>query len=64
MDTLRIACTDLNGLARGKRLPLDARSKVEAGETRLPLSCCNVDIFGYDIEDSPLVIESGDADGT
>lgn len=30
---------------------------------RLPLSTCNVDIWGADIEGSPLVFDSGDADG-
>jgi len=30
----------------------------------MPLSVLNLDILGNDIEDSPLVFESGDADGT
>ncbi|MCH2166757.1 MAG: glutamine synthetase family protein [Oceanicola sp.] len=64
MDTLRIACPDLNGAARGKRLPAAALPKVEKGEARMPLSACNLDIFGRDIENSPLVFDSGDADGT
>lgn len=55
----RIAAVDLNGILRGKRIP---RAKLE-NPARMPLSALNVDIFGHDIEDSPLVFESGDADG-
>ena len=29
----------------------------------MPLSALNVDIFGADIDGSPLVFETGDADG-
>ena len=63
MDTIRIALPDLNGTARGKRLPAATTDKVEAGEMRMPMSVCNLDIFGRDIEDSPLVFATGDADG-
>ena len=61
--TIRVACTDLNGQFRGKRVPEDYVQKVQAGAVRLPLSVLNVDIFGADIEDSPLVFETGDSDG-
>lgn len=61
--TFRVAACDLNGQMRGKRVPGDYAGKLEKGAVRLPLSALNVDIFGADIEDSPLVFESGDADG-
>ncbi|MEM1038240.1 MAG: glutamine synthetase family protein [Pseudomonadota bacterium] len=55
----RIAAVDLNGLLRGKRVP-----SAKLGQPlRMPFSALNVDIFGFDIEDSPLVFETGDADG-
>ena len=60
---LRVVCCDLNGQARGKRLPVGLAAKALEGETRIPLSVLNVDIWGDDIEDSPLVFESGDRDG-
>ena len=56
----RIAAVDLNGQLRGKRVPVEKLGE-PAG---LPLSALNVDIFGHDIDDSPLVFASGDADGT
>ena len=61
--TLRVAASDLNGQMRGKRMPANYGTKVDRGAIRMPLSSLNVDIWGADIEDSPLVFESGDVDG-
>ncbi|MEM1130889.1 MAG: glutamine synthetase family protein [Pseudomonadota bacterium] len=61
--SLRAACADLNGQMRGKRLPADEAAKLEFSGMRMPLSVMNVDLWGADIEGSPLVFESGDADG-
>jgi len=62
-ETIRFAAVDLNGQARGKRVPAGYAEKLEAGVARLPLSVLNVDLWGEDIEDSPLVFKSGDRDG-
>ncbi len=62
-QTFRVAACDLNGRMRGKRVPGDYAPKLARGAVRMPLSASNLDIFGADIEDSPLVFESGDADG-
>lgn len=62
-QTFRVAACDLNGRMRGKRLPASHASKLKDGSVRMPLSSLNVDIFGADIENSPLVFESGDIDG-
>ena len=48
---------------RGKRVPAAFASKLEKGAVRMPLSALNVDIWGADIDNSPLVFETGDADG-
>jgi glutamine synthetase len=61
--TIRVAAADLNGQARGKRIPARFAGKVLREGTRFPLSVMNLDIWGEDVEDSPLVFESGDADG-
>lgn len=63
LSTIRIAACDLNGQMRGKRLPADMAGKLGNGSARMPLSALNVDIWGRDIENSPLVFETGDADG-
>ncbi len=62
-QTFRVAACDLNGRMRGKRVPGDYAEKLAGGSVRMPLSALNVDIFGADIEGSPLVFETGDADG-
>jgi len=61
--TIRVAAADLNGQARGKRIPVRFAHKIAQEGTRFPLSVLNLDIWGEDIEDSPLVFETGDADG-
>ena len=61
--TIRVAAADLNGQARGKRIPARYASKVEEEGTRFPFSVLNLDIWGEDIDDSPLVFDSGDPDG-
>ena len=60
---VRCGAADLNGQARGKRVPRRFASRLETDGTRMPLSVMNVDIWGEDIEDSPLVFETGDVDG-
>ena len=60
---IRVAAADLNGVARGKRMPVGAAHKVARDGTRFPMSVLNLDIWGEDIEDSPLVLASGDRDG-
>ncbi|WP_339767897.1 glutamine synthetase family protein [uncultured Pseudosulfitobacter sp.] len=60
---IRVAASDLNGQPRGKRVPVRFADKVIEDGTRFPLSVMNLDIWGEDIDDSPLVMESGDRDG-
>ncbi|WP_456391249.1 glutamine synthetase family protein [Profundibacter sp.] len=61
--TIRVAAVDLNGISRGKRVPYTYVDKLAKGAVRLPFSTLNVDVWGEDIADSPLVFETGDADG-
>ena len=63
LSTIRVAASDLNGQMRGKRLPSSDFEKLAKGGARMPLSALNLDIQGADIVDSPLVFETGDADG-
>lgn len=60
---LRCGAADLNGQARGKMLPRALAAKPASDGIRMPLSVLNVDITGEDIADSPLLFDSGDADG-
>ena len=61
--SVRVAAADLNGQPRGKRIPTRFADKALEDGTRFPFSVLNLDIWGEDIEDSPLVMESGDKDG-
>lgn len=61
--SLSAAIIDQNGITRGKRYPIFALDKLLSGPTRLPLSVCNLDIWGRDVVGSPLVFASGDCDG-
>ena len=63
IDAVCTAIADLNGQARGKRIPRATAGKAFDGLAKMPLSALNVDILGRDIEDSPLVFETGDRDG-
>ncbi len=60
---LRLVASDLNGQARGKRMPAHLAIRLMEDGTRLPLSVLNLDMRGEDIEGSPLVFASGDPDG-
>ncbi|MFI0396394.1 glutamine synthetase family protein [Paracoccus jiaweipingae] len=61
--TIRVAAADLNGVARGKRVPARFAGKLMTEGTKFPYSVLNMDIWGEDIDNSPLVFESGDPDG-
>ena len=61
--TIRVAAADLNGVPRGKRVPARFAEKLLSEGTKFPYSVLNMDIWGEDIEDSPLVFETGDPDG-
>lgn len=61
--TIRVAAADLNGQARGKRVPARFADKIVKDGTRFPFSVLNLDIWGEDIDDSPLVFDQGDQDG-
>jgi glutamine synthetase len=63
VKTIRVAAADLNGQPRGKRIPVRFAEKIVKEGTRFPYSVLNLDIWGEDIEDSPLLFETGDADG-
>ena len=60
---VRCGAADLNGQARGKRVPRKFAAKLEEEGTRFPFSILNLDIWGEYVEDSPLVFEAGDPDG-
>jgi len=63
IDSLRAAVCDLNGVMRGKRIPVDQARKALEGKLRMPYSLTGLDIWGEDIQGDRLVFSTGDADG-
>ena len=63
VKTIRVAAADLNGQPRGKRVPARFADKIMTEGTKFPFSVLNMDIWGEDVENSPLVFQSGDPDG-
>lgn len=55
---------DLNGVERGKRLPAKDAAKIEKAGLRFPRSLIGVDIWGNDVFDNGLVVDTGDGDGS
>ena len=60
---IRGAIVDLNGIWRGKRIASQDVKKTLSEGMRMPLSVACLDIWGSDLEDSPFLFDSGDADG-
>lgn len=54
---------DINGIPRGKWLPAESAEKLLGGGLQMPRSAVSLDVWGRDIENSPLVFASGDSDG-
>jgi glutamine synthetase len=63
ITSLRAAVCDLNGILRGKRVPIAQAAKVLEGQMRMPYSIAFLDIWGEDVKDNPLVWQAGDIDG-
>ncbi len=63
IENVRAGVCDLNGIMRGKLIPVSQAKKALNGGLRIPLSTTSVDVWGNDITDSKLVYETGDGDG-
>ncbi|KGJ04775.1 glutamate--putrescine ligase [Paracoccus halophilus] len=63
VETIFACICDLNGVMRGKRVPIEHLDKITSGALRMPLSLLSMDIWGEDIEGNDLVFDTGDADG-
>lgn len=63
IQSIRLGAADLNGLARGKRMPRRFGAKLIKDGSRMPLSALSLDIWGEDVTASPLLFASGDPDG-
>lgn len=63
IESIQAVVCDLNGIMRGKRVPVEQAGKVLSGGIRMPLSIVGVDVWGEDIVGSAQVFTIGDTDG-
>lgn len=63
IESIQAVVCDLNGIMRGKRVPVSQAAKVLGGGIRMPLSIVGVDVWGEDIVGDEQVFASGDMDG-
>ncbi|MGK2924818.1 MAG: glutamine synthetase family protein [Lysobacterales bacterium] len=60
-ETIEVVLTDLNGIYRGKWLPIEGLYKVLNGKFKMPLTSVSCDIWGRDVP--ALCRQTGDGDG-
>ena len=61
IETVEVVLTDLNGIYRGKWLPVSAVEKVLDGSFKMPLTAVSPDVWGRDVP--TLCAQTGDGDG-
>lgn len=61
IETVEMVLTDLNGIYRGKWVPVGAAKKVLDGKFKIPLTAVSPDIWGRDVPS--LCEKTGDGDG-
>lgn len=64
LERIELLFPDMNGVFRGKWLPPEGARKLLSGYIRLPVSTYTLDIWGRDIAETELALESGDPDGS
>ena len=62
IESVHAATCDLNGILRGKRVPVSQVRRVLDGGIRMPLSAVGVDVWGEDVQDIPDLFSGGDSD--
>ncbi len=63
IEVADVYITDLNGVARGKLVPAGMLDKLGDGGMKMPVSTLGLDIFGDDVAETGIAIETGDPDG-
>lgn len=63
IEVAEVYVTDLNGVARGKLVPIEMLAKLAGGTMKMPVSTLGLDIFGRDVAEAGIALETGDPDG-
>jgi glutamine synthetase len=61
IETVELVFPDMNGVARGKHLPVDQADKL-MGKVRMPASFYNLDILSADVAKAGIALSRGDPD--
>ncbi|WP_083330850.1 glutamine synthetase family protein [Halofilum ochraceum] len=62
LEYIEAFVTDINGIARGKRVPAAALARLYDKGLCLPASTLILDVWGNEVEASGLIFDTGDAD--
>ena len=60
VEVADVYVSDLNGVARGKLVPAGLLDKLAGGGMKMPVSVLGLDIFGDDVAEAGIAIETGD----
>jgi len=63
LTSLKPVLCDLNGVFRGKRLPVAEAALIGSGQLKMPITAVFFDIWGRDVYATGQVLETGDHDG-
>ncbi|MEO1043374.1 MAG: glutamine synthetase family protein [Pseudomonadota bacterium] len=63
LKALKPVLCDLNGVFRGKRLPVSEAGLIASGGLKMPITTILFDIWGRDVYGTGQVLETGDHDG-
>ncbi|MDQ0467235.1 glutamine synthetase family protein [Labrys wisconsinensis] len=63
IDVIEVLLPDTSGILRGKWLPGSALEKVLADGVAMPMSMFGLDVWGREVEETGIHIETGDKDG-
>ena len=63
IDVVEVLLPDTSGILRGKWLPGSALDKVVSEGVAMPLSMFGLDVWGREVEETGIHIETGDRDG-
>ncbi len=63
IEAAEVFAVDLNGICRGKLVPIGKLGALGEGRVRMPVSALALDVFGSDVPETRLAIERGDPDG-
>ena len=63
VEVAEVYVSDLNGIARGKLVPIEMLEKLAAGTMKMPVSTLGLDVFGADVAEAGIALATGDPDG-